>query len=393
MVIWLIGLSGSGKTTLGKEICSLLKAEHLNTVFLDGDMVRAISGNDLGHTIEDRWQNAQRVSRLCFELERQGIHVVCAILSIFHESQRWNRENLSSYKEIFLDVSMDTLKRRDIRGLYARVFNHEENNVVGVDIEFTPPYAPDLIINNDRDNVDMGVVARHALEDLEIDIGTGYRYSRRNLLESPEKYEYTKYVGSRFLDSYCRSRSRAIELLCEKVRRTEQLYSGDGVSHPWVYPLGLGDKASFFFHRELPPQSPGAKSSNKLTTGRFLHQSMDAALLCDPAIDLPLVFDLVRQFEVSKKVYEVYTLPNLRAAEGNSDDLVNYGLFGTLLATIYPQVGLEQQLILFNALLKINDILESAIGIYCTPVEHYLALVSLKKEQEIFHELRHEHAL
>lgn len=371
----------------------MLKAEHPHTVFLDGDMVRAITGNDLGHTIEDRWQNAQRVSRLCFELDRQGIHVVCAILSIFHESQRWNRENLSLYKEIFLDVSMDTLTRRDIRGLYARALNHQEKNVVGVDIEFTPPYAPDLIINNDRDNVDMGVMARRALEDLEIDIGTGYRYSRRNLLESPEKYEYTKYVGSGFLDSYCRSRSRAIELLCEKVRRIELLYSCDDVSHPWVGPLGLGDKASFFFHRELPLQTPGAESNSQLTTRRFLSQSMDAALLGDTAVDFPLVFKLVRRFEVSKKVYGIYALPNLRPAAGKNEDLVSYGLFGTLLATIYQQVELEQQLILFNALLKINDILESAIGIYCTPAEHYLAFVSLKQEQGIFHALRREHAL
>ena len=41
MVIWIIGLSGSGKTTIGKLIYkSLLKKK--NTVFLDGDEMRAV---------------------------------------------------------------------------------------------------------------------------------------------------------------------------------------------------------------------------------------------------------------------------------------------------------------------------------------------------------------
>ncbi len=65
MVIWIIGMSASGKTTLAKEIHSLMQEDQPNTVLVDGDLVRAISGNDLGHTIEDRWQNAQRTSRLC----------------------------------------------------------------------------------------------------------------------------------------------------------------------------------------------------------------------------------------------------------------------------------------------------------------------------------------
>ena len=48
MVIWLIGMSGVGKTVIGKEVYKSLKARRPNVVFLDGDSVREIMGNDVG---------------------------------------------------------------------------------------------------------------------------------------------------------------------------------------------------------------------------------------------------------------------------------------------------------------------------------------------------------
>ena len=49
-VYWITGLSGAGKTTIGKLFYEELKTEHPNTVFLDGDMLRKVFGDDLGYT-------------------------------------------------------------------------------------------------------------------------------------------------------------------------------------------------------------------------------------------------------------------------------------------------------------------------------------------------------
>ena len=43
---------------------------------------------------------------------------------------------------------MDTLKRRDVKGLYAGAASGKIKNVVGVDIEFPKPKAPDLTIDD-----------------------------------------------------------------------------------------------------------------------------------------------------------------------------------------------------------------------------------------------------
>ena len=151
MVIWLIGLSGAGKTVIGQELFTLFKQNN-NCVFIDGDIIRDIFNNDLGHSLEDRKKNSRRISRLCHFLSRQNISVVCSILSISHEDQQWNRENIDNYYEVFIDVPLEVLLKRDTKGLYEKALKGEILDVVGVDIEFNDPPNADLVINNTGEN-------------------------------------------------------------------------------------------------------------------------------------------------------------------------------------------------------------------------------------------------
>ena len=79
----------------------------------------------------------------------RGIDVVCAVLSIFPDWLAWNRNNILDYFEVYVRVPFDILLTRETKGLYRRAIAGEINNVVGVDIEFPEPIAPDLIIDND----------------------------------------------------------------------------------------------------------------------------------------------------------------------------------------------------------------------------------------------------
>ncbi len=163
MIIWLIGLSGVGKTAIGMEAYKLLRAKRPNVVFLDGDIVREIMGGDLGYTMDDRLNNARRICRLGKYLDSQGIDVVCGILSIFPETQKWNRENIPHYFEVYIRAPLETLIQRDPKGLYRRALAGEIKNVVGMDIEFPPPPHPDLIIDNDTMLASLEPIARRIL--------------------------------------------------------------------------------------------------------------------------------------------------------------------------------------------------------------------------------------
>ena len=148
MVIWVVGLSGAGKSTLAEEVVKIARVSVPNVVLVDGDVVRRIFGNDLGHSLEDRRANAFRISRLCAFLEDEGVHVVCAILSIFADNRRWNREHMAHYYQVFIDAPMDQLITRDSKNLYRRAQVGETQDVVGVDIPFERPEDSDLIIPN-----------------------------------------------------------------------------------------------------------------------------------------------------------------------------------------------------------------------------------------------------
>lgn len=154
MVLWIIGLSGTGKTTLASQVVERIRQSNGKVVLLDGDLIRALFGNDVDHTIEGRRRNAERLSVLSKFLADQGINVVAAVLSIFPEWRLWNRENISDYCEVYIKASMQTLLRRDIKNLYAGALKGEIPNVVGVDISFPEPENPDLIIDNDLDRVE-----------------------------------------------------------------------------------------------------------------------------------------------------------------------------------------------------------------------------------------------
>ena len=151
MVVWIIGLSGSGKSTLANNVVNRMRQSINNVILLDGDVIRAIFGNDVDYSIDGRRRNAERLSYLSKFLSDQGIHVVAAILSIFPEWRLWNRTNITNYSEVYIRATMQTLIRRDVKNLYTRAVNGEIANVVGVDLPFPEPENPELIIDNDVD--------------------------------------------------------------------------------------------------------------------------------------------------------------------------------------------------------------------------------------------------
>ena len=132
MVIWLIGLSSSGKTTIAKEIIKLLKKQNKSSILVDGDEGRKVWGDDLGHDILSREINAGRLSRLCQVLDQQNVEVVGAVLSLFPKWQNWNRKNFSQYYEVYLDVPMHILEKRDPKLIYKRARQGKLKNVANV---------------------------------------------------------------------------------------------------------------------------------------------------------------------------------------------------------------------------------------------------------------------
>lgn len=141
---WVTGLSGAGKTTVGNRLYYQMKQNANNVVLLDGDILKQIAGKDLGYDRDARIERGYRYSTLCKVLTDQGIHVIICTIAMYDEIRDWNRKNIENYVEVFLDVDMETLKKRNRKGLYSA--NH---NVAGINVEVEFPKTPDIVIVND----------------------------------------------------------------------------------------------------------------------------------------------------------------------------------------------------------------------------------------------------
>lgn len=150
-VIWVTGMSGAGKTTLAQAMLATLKPRCPELVLLDGDTIRAVFGGDLDHTEPSRHKQITRIRRLAGVLAQQGQVVIVAALYSHPALLAENRRMLPGYFEVYLRASMETLRRRDSKGLYAGAAAGEVRDVVGVDIPWHEPSNPDLVVDVDSD--------------------------------------------------------------------------------------------------------------------------------------------------------------------------------------------------------------------------------------------------
>lgn len=169
-VIWITGLSGSGKTTIARALCKRLDKLSLKPILLDGDNLREIfSAQDevtTPYSRENRIKLSHKYGLLCKDLSSQGFTVVIATVSMFAEIYAWNRVNLPKYFEVFLNVPLKELRRRDPKNLYADFFSGDICNVAGLDLIVDQPMEAHLVVDfkekkSKEKIVDMIIENRH----------------------------------------------------------------------------------------------------------------------------------------------------------------------------------------------------------------------------------------
>ena len=140
---WATGLSATGKTTLSSLLVTHLRGQGKTVIHLDGDELRQVLADEI-YTREERVALAMRYARLCKLLSEQGVDVVIAVIGLFKEVHKWNRENITNYIEIFIDTPLSELKKRDPKNIYRDFELGVINNVAGIDLKVDIPSNPDI---------------------------------------------------------------------------------------------------------------------------------------------------------------------------------------------------------------------------------------------------------
>lgn len=149
LLYWITGLAGSGKTTIGNRIYYKLKQTQDNVVLLDGDILKTIVDSKTEYTASARKERAYKYAKLCKTLTDQGLTVICCTIAMFEDVRKWNRANNKGYVEVFLDVPLDVLIKRDKKGLYSKYERGGSFDIAGLDIDVEFPKNPDILLCND----------------------------------------------------------------------------------------------------------------------------------------------------------------------------------------------------------------------------------------------------
>ncbi len=115
---------------------------------LDGDDLRAVYGLPGQYQEHERLAMGMRHARLSLLLASQGLDVVCATISLFHEIQQWNRAQQAHYIEILLTCDEATRLHRLQQRPDPAAFR--DTPAVGTSIEPQWPTAPDHVIDSGK---------------------------------------------------------------------------------------------------------------------------------------------------------------------------------------------------------------------------------------------------
>lgn len=163
-VFWVTGLAGAGKTTIAHELLKAMKANGRSIVLMDGDQLRAALGEQQDYSIENRKKLALTYGRLANLVADQGVDVICATISMFHECRAENRKSIRRYFELYVDAPLEVLKERNQKKLYTRKSQSDTDLVVLPGPELETPESPDMVIVNDGSN-SPSAIAQSVIEE------------------------------------------------------------------------------------------------------------------------------------------------------------------------------------------------------------------------------------
>ena len=147
---WIHGLPGAGKTTTGKLLHKYMIEKELKVILLDGDEIRDLF-ESYDYTVCGRDKMMEKTLRLVSMLLSQENDVILCNCAMENKYRKMCEECSPNLKEIYLDVSIEELIRRDQKQLYSKALNGEIENVRGINMAYDVPENPELVVKNDSE--------------------------------------------------------------------------------------------------------------------------------------------------------------------------------------------------------------------------------------------------
>ena len=154
LVLYFVGLSGSGKSTIANYVISAMREfTNRQITYLDGDVVRLHLSKGLDFSKEGRSANIQRIGFVSSEVAKHGGIAVAANIAPYEYDRKVNRESVEKnggiYIEIFVNSSLDTCEKRDVKGLYKLAREGIVKEFTGISSPFENPINPEITLQGE----------------------------------------------------------------------------------------------------------------------------------------------------------------------------------------------------------------------------------------------------
>jgi len=154
--LWFTGLPLSGKTTIADRVYKELEELHIPIERLDSKDVRKLIPN-IGFSREERNRHMHRIAYLIKTLQNNSISTVASFVSPYRESRRAIREMVQNSVVVYVKADIETCKKRDYKGAYAKAEKGEYKNFSGVNDVYEEPQHAEIVIDTDSLSVDESV--------------------------------------------------------------------------------------------------------------------------------------------------------------------------------------------------------------------------------------------
>jgi len=158
LTVWFTGLPSSGKTTIAHALEKRLLDAGVRVEVLDGDVVRTHLTKGLGFSKDDRDENIRRIGFVASLLARNGVVVLCSVISPYRAVRDEVRElHDGAFVEVYVSTPVEVCAERDVKGLYAKQRAGEIKGLTGVDDPYEPPLAPEVVVPTHDQTLDESV--------------------------------------------------------------------------------------------------------------------------------------------------------------------------------------------------------------------------------------------